>query len=87
MDGVGLDDIERLVESAGAFESLRRLAVVSRENVDDLLDRFRDRGAEVIFRRSSYHFDPWDEETEIPPDTLDVFDETTGTIYLDYISR
>jgi hypothetical protein len=88
IDGAGLDDIERLVDSAGAFEALENLVVVAREDVDDLLDRFRDRGVEVSYRRSLFHFDPWEEETEVQEETLDIDDlPEDGTVYVDYISR
>jgi hypothetical protein len=101
IDGVGLDDIERLVDSAAAFESLKRLSIISRADVDDLLDRFRDRGVEVTYRHSFFHFDPWEEETNVEQDTLDIdyvcldFDyddddveadlEDTGTVFIDYL--
>ncbi len=70
--GVGRDDIERLVDSAGAFESLKQLRIRSRGQIDDLFDRFRERGVEVTYRRSQ-EFDPWDEPTDVEPnDTLDL---------------
>jgi hypothetical protein len=83
IDGVGLDDIERLVDSAAAFESLEKLTIGSRADVDDLLDRFREQNVEVSYRRSFFHFDPWEEETDVQEDTIDLVED--ATIYVDYL--
>jgi uncharacterized protein (TIGR02996 family) len=97
IDGVGLEAIERLVDSAGVFQALKQLSISSRGNMDDLLDRFREQNVQVTFRRSTSSFDPWEEQTEVDfdqqeesfelidllPDFTDEDEEDTGTIYLD----